>query len=304
MAPRISIITPTLNRAHFLEEAIGSVGAQPHGEIEHLILDGGSTDGTLALLARHPHVRVISEPDRGLYDAINKGLRLATGEIIGWLNSDDRFAPGALAAVLTAFADPAVDAVSGTAEFFEEKGGSEIVTRRLAGAEVRALNVRNVTLVTPAINARFFRRSFCTRVGECDLRYRIAADREWLLRAALLAPREVVIDAPVYHYRQHGDSMTLDRAGQNASRYRQEHLAIAEEYLRRRDLPTGARAILREWHTRESSTEVHAAIWRGDWRAFAANSRRGWGHDAAWPVACLRMGLRGLAERAGFGQPS
>ena len=294
---RISIITPTLNRAHFLEEAVESVRAQAQHGIEHLILDGGSTDGTLEQLARHPHLRVVSEPDRGLYDAINKGLRLASGEIVGWLNSDDRFAPGAFAAVLAAFADPAVEAVSGTAEFFERVGANDVAVRRTVGVEMRALNVRNLTLGTPAINARFFRRSFRERVGECDLRYRIAADRDWLLRAALLTPREVVIDAPVYQYRQHDDSLTLDRAGQNASRSRQEHLAIAEEYLRRSDLPPGARAALRSWHTRESSSEVHAAALRLDWRALAANARRGWRVDAAWPIACLRTGLRGLVER-------
>ena len=304
MSARLSIITPTLNRAHFLEEAIGSVRAQAQPGIEHLILDGGSTDGTVELLARHPHLRVVSELDQGLYDAINKGLQLARGEVVGWLNSDDRLAPGALAAVLAAFDDPAVEAVSGTAEFFERNEGKEIVARRLAGAEVRTLNVRNVTLVTPAINARFFRRDFCERVGEFDLRYRIAADREWLLRAALLAPREVVLEDSVYEYRQHADSMTLDRAGHNASRFRQEHLEIAELYLRRNDLPPGARETLRAWHTRESSSEVHAAALQLDWRALAANTHRGWRYDSAWPLACLRTGLRGLAERAGFRQPS
>lgn len=301
---RLSIITPTLNRAHFLEEAIESVRAQDFPDCEHLIVDGGSTDGTLEMLARHPHLRVVSEPDRGLYDAINKGFRLARGEVIGWLNSDDRFALGAFAAVLAAFADPAVETVSGTVEFFEWVGAEDVVIRRLAGAEERALNVRNVTLGIAAINARFFRRSFCARVGEFYLRHRIAADREWLLRAALLAPREAVIDAPVYQYRQHDDSMTLDRAGQNVSRYRREHLEIAEEYLRRSDLPPAARAILRAWHTRESSSEVHGAAWRLDWRAMLANARRGWRVDAGWPLACLRTGLRGLAERAGFRQSS
>ena len=298
MSARLSIITPTLNRAHFLEEAIGSVLAQNVADVEHIVVDGGSTDGTLELLARHPQLRVVSEPDRGLYDAVNKGFRLARGEIVGWLNSDDRFPPGAFAAVLAAFADPAVEAVSGTAEFFENDGADEMVIRRFADVE---LNVRNVTLGTPAINARFFRRSFRERTGECDLRHGIAADREWLLRAALLAPREAVLDTPVYQYRQHAGSLTLDRAGQNISRYRQEHLAIAEEYLGRGGLAPETRAILREWHTRESSSEVHAAALRLDLRAMLANARRGWRVDAGWPLACVRTGLRGLFERAGFG---
>ena len=301
---RVSIITPTLNRAHFLEEAIASVLAQEQPDIEHLILDGGSTDGTMEMLARHPHLRVVSEPDRGLYDAINKGLRLASGEVVGWLNSDDRLPAGALSAVLAAFADPAVEAVSGTAEFFGKDGDAATVARIPADVESRALNVRNLTLGTPAINARFFRRSFRERVGEFDLRYRIAADREWLLRAALLAPREAVIDTLVYQYREHDDSLTLDRAGLNASRSRQEHLAIAEEFLGRSDLDPAARATLRAWHTSESSSEAHAAALRLDLRALIATARRGWSVDAGWPLACLRTGLRGLAERAGFGQPS
>ena len=161
-----------------------------------------------------------------------------------------------------------------------------------------------MALGTPAINARFFRRGFSARVGEFDLRYRIAADCEWQLRAALRAPREVVLDAPVYQYRQHDDSMTQDRAGQNASRYRQEHLAIAAEYLHRSDLPPDARETLRVWHTQESSSEVHAAALRLDLRAIVANARRGWREDARWPLACLRSGVRGLAERAGIRQPS
>ena len=100
---RISIVTPTLNRAHFLAQAIDSVLAQNDSDVEHIVVDGISTDGTVELLARYPHLRVIREPDTGLYDALNKGLRAATGDMIGWLNSDDLFAPDAFRCTSTMF---------------------------------------------------------------------------------------------------------------------------------------------------------------------------------------------------------
>ncbi len=99
LIPRISIITPSYSQAAFIEATILSVREQGYPDFEHIIVDGGSTDGTLEILARYPHLTVIAEPDRGQAEAVNKGLRRASGEIIGWLNSDDTYYPGALAGV-------------------------------------------------------------------------------------------------------------------------------------------------------------------------------------------------------------
>jgi glycosyltransferase involved in cell wall biosynthesis len=94
--PRISIITPSLNQGEYIAETIESVLAQGYPNIEHIVIDGGSTDGTLAVLQRYSHLRIISEPDHGHADAVNKGFKLATGDIWGFLNSDDTLLPGAL----------------------------------------------------------------------------------------------------------------------------------------------------------------------------------------------------------------
>lgn len=90
---RVTIITPTFNSARTLRDTLESVSIQDHPAIEHIIVDGGSKDETLAIARSFPHVaRVISEPDEGIYDAMNKGISIATGEIVGILNSDDFYA--------------------------------------------------------------------------------------------------------------------------------------------------------------------------------------------------------------------
>lgn len=86
---KISVITPAYNAAKFIEEVIGSVANQTYKDIEHIIVDGGSTDGTTAILQKHPHLKWISEPDKGVYDAMNKGIAMATGDWLYFLGSDD-----------------------------------------------------------------------------------------------------------------------------------------------------------------------------------------------------------------------
>jgi glycosyltransferase involved in cell wall biosynthesis len=94
--PRISIITPSFNQARYIVATIESVMAQGYPNLEHIVIDSSSTDGTLEHLKRYSHLKVVSEPDRGHADAINKGFALATGDIWGFLNSDDTLLPGAL----------------------------------------------------------------------------------------------------------------------------------------------------------------------------------------------------------------
>ena len=120
--PRISIVTPTFNYGHFLEQTILSVINQRYPNVQHLIIDGGSKDQTLDVLERYrSHLDyVVSEPDRGQSHAINKGMARADGEIVTWLNGDDMLAPGALYAAALTLSDPAVDMVAGICRLYRD----------------------------------------------------------------------------------------------------------------------------------------------------------------------------------------
>ena len=100
---KVTIITVTYNSAKTIVEALDSVARQTYPDIEHIVVDGGSTDGSLALIAAHGAriTRLVSEPDEGIYDAMNKGLRMASGELIGFLNSDDVFGRIFLSSVIS-----------------------------------------------------------------------------------------------------------------------------------------------------------------------------------------------------------
>jgi glycosyltransferase involved in cell wall biosynthesis len=103
--PLVSVVTPSLNQGRYLREAIESVRGQTHSPIEHIIVDGGSTDGTLDILAEYDSMRWVSEPDLGQSHALNKGFALAEGEILGWLNSDDAYEPRAVAQAVATMRD-------------------------------------------------------------------------------------------------------------------------------------------------------------------------------------------------------
>jgi glycosyltransferase involved in cell wall biosynthesis len=291
---RITIVTPTLNRAPFLPEAIESVQSQGYPDVEHIIVDGMSTDETPAVLARHPHLRVIREPDSGLYDALNKGIRAATGEVIGHLNSDDRYAPGAFTAVANAFSAPQVELVSGGAEIVDSTGA---VRHRFVHPTETALTFASISCGVPIPNARFLRRSLYERAGFYDLRYRVAADRDLLLRVLLQQPREAVLEQILYIYQQHEGSLTFNASPDAEARWREEYLALAEEILARADLPPAAHDGARRWHLRESAQAATEALWRADAAAFRRSARRGLRRSFWWPAVFLRHVAGKLAGR-------
>jgi glycosyltransferase involved in cell wall biosynthesis len=288
-APKISIITPTYNRSAMLREAIASVVAPVSMAVEHWVIDGNSTDDTLTWLREAAGIQWMSEPDRGLYDALNKGMVRATGDIIGFVNSDDLLIADALPMVVEAFTDPKVHVVTGYVEFFHDAEPGKRTTLRVIDAEAALkLDIQNVLRGSPNINARFFRRSFVERVGQFDLAYSIAADREWLLRAALLEPTQRILKQVVYRYREHSDSLTVHATNRNVTRYRSEHVAFAEKHLATNALSPEQRSLLQSFHRRESATIAAQELRSGNFPELREWITRGLRHSLLWPFTFAR----------------
>lgn len=179
---KITLVTAVYNRAGTIGEALASVAWQSYREVEHLIMDGGSTDGTLAAIeaAAHPAMRVISEPDRGIYDALNKGFALATGEVLGLVHSDDYLAHSrVLERVMAAFSDPAVDAVYGDLDYILAADPARVVRRWRSGPFAPGRLRRGWMPPHPAL---FIRRRIWETRGTYDTRYQIAGDYDAILR--------------------------------------------------------------------------------------------------------------------------
>jgi glycosyltransferase involved in cell wall biosynthesis len=289
----ISIITPCLNSARYIGAAIESVLAQGIEGVEHIVVDGGSTDGTLAALARYPHLKVIGGPDRGIYDGLNKGLAQASRAIVGFLAADDLYEQGALSHVAQPFEDAAVMAVAGRASSFRESLGNGSV--RVEHFPPAAENLLfHCTLGNPTINAWFFRTRVFETLGNFDSAYRVAGDREFMLRLACSGLRYAAVPDLVYRYRAHADSTTFAGNETVWHTVMHEHAAMTAKYLRRADLPTAARTLIRQARTRDTLRAAGYAWRRRQWNQLAFYAATGVRHDALWPLRLL-----GRAARSG-----
>ncbi len=178
---RFSIIVPSLNQARYLEDCLASIWKQSVDGLEVIVVDGASTDGTPQILEHHAaRMRWLSEPDGGPADAFNKGLQRTDGDVIGWLNADDLYAPTALTRVRRFLADqPEVDVVYGAIRHIDSQG-EELRTIKARDWSIDALN-SNCFLQLPSV---FFRRRVLDRCGELNPRLKYWADFEFWLRLA------------------------------------------------------------------------------------------------------------------------
>lgn len=179
---KISIVTVAYRAEATIGGALESVARQSWGDVEHVVIDGASPDGTLEVIQAHAHDRmvVVSEPDEGIYDALNKGFGLATGEVVGLVHADDIFADDdVLASVAEAFADPAVDAVYGDLDYVAKDDPDRIIRHWQAGPYSRA---RLLAGWMPPHPTLFVRRRVFETHGLFDTSFRIAADYDEILR--------------------------------------------------------------------------------------------------------------------------
>lgn len=179
---KISVITAVYNNQATLADALDSILAQDYRNTELIVVDGASTDGTLEVIQRYAGqlAQIVSEPDRGIYDALNKGIRLATGDIVGFLHSDDIFADNqVLTRIAAALANPSVDACYGDLCYVRQDKPERVVRYWRAGRYHPRLLARGWMPPHPTFYAR---RELYERFGGFDLNYRIAADYDCLLR--------------------------------------------------------------------------------------------------------------------------
>lgn len=249
-ARRISIITPSLNRVEMLKAAVQSVIAQGYPNYEHIIIDGGSTDGTLEFIKTQPQIKFICEPDRGMYDALNKGLALANGDVIGFLNTDDLYAEGIFNAVMEIFDDPNILAVAGKADvFFDGAKVKSGIKLHYSPAEQSLLES---TIRGNYFNAWFFRTTVFDLVGGFNPAYKIAGDRDFMLRVALKHIVYKIIDQLAYLYRSHAGSLTFDHSNDKQKLSASELLEMSKHYLEHQNLTPTERRLIVQLHTQES----------------------------------------------------
>ena len=215
--PKISIITPVYNRVEMLEQTILSVLKQKYSNLEYIIVDGGSTDGTVDLIKHYEEsimegefegveLKWLSEKDNGMYHAIMKGMKLATGDVVAWINSDDMYHTGALHIVGELFAQlPDVAWLTGTPTLYNSQGlcvktfPTQYWTwKRFQRGDFRWLQQEST----------FFRRELFNRVGGLNLEYKLAADFDLWCKMFQVA-RLYSVSTILGGFRQHGNQLSV-----------------------------------------------------------------------------------------------
>jgi glycosyltransferase involved in cell wall biosynthesis len=227
--PKITIVTPSFNQGAYIEEALFSVKQQDYPNVEHIVIDGGSTDQTLSILRQlggrsdFSHLRWISEPDRGQSDALNKGFRAAEGEIIGWLNSDDRYRAGAFDAAVQAWRSCAeADIIYGDYALIDQNGRVRRIRREIEFSHFILQYHRVLYIPT---TATFFRRRIIDDQNWIDVQLQFAMDYDFFLRLAQRGYRFQHVRFLLADFRQHSESKSASICKQL-----QEHDAVAARH--------------------------------------------------------------------------
>ena len=200
---KLSIITVCYNSAQFIEKALQSIQAQTYEDIEKVIVDGGSSDGTQDIVRRYlgPRDKFVSETDNGIYDAMNKGVAMATGDVVYFLNADDRLADtGVVNEMMTIFRKDWDKAVVYGRVLYEDMP-VETKGRQPGQIYSRRLSCHIRFAIKLSLHGGLF-----VELGGFDIRYRYVADQEWLLRAYKVQPSFFYVDRVVALYQYQGQS--------------------------------------------------------------------------------------------------
>jgi glycosyltransferase involved in cell wall biosynthesis len=274
-----------------ITKAIESVLAQDFKNFEHIIVDAGSNDGTLEILKQYSHVKVLSGPDQGMYDALNKGLEIAQGEIIGFLNTDDLYAENIFNTVARKFDDPDVMAVTGRAIVFSELPDGKTKVVESYFPEKRSL-IESLAMGGAFFNAWFFRRATFDQISNFNPDYKIVGDGDFMFRFALSGLKYAVISDLVYKYRMHEDSLTFDKNREKRAWSADEHFTMINFYLGNQTLSDWARKLLIQARTSETVDMAARSIWIWNYKKFIYYFLEGSKYDPFWLLRFIQYVLR------------
>jgi glycosyltransferase involved in cell wall biosynthesis len=270
MKPNFSVVTPCLNAGEFLDNAIQSVYRQQGVTVEHIVTDGGSTDNTLELLQAHSHLKWTSQKDGGQSDAINRGFLQASGELLGWLNADDYYLPGGLAAIdRAARQHPEADVFYGDCVFVNQ-GGSIVRSKVEHDFDYKIL--LHFGCYMPS-TATFFRRRLIEGGNLLDIDYGVCMDFEYFTRLAWAGYKFFYVPQFIAAFRWHENNVSL----QNTARRRKERLQVQHRFGKR-------------WQS-AGVLDLLSYAYRGKrafWKVLTGNIAREWslrqmiGRDTLW----------------------
>jgi glycosyltransferase involved in cell wall biosynthesis len=226
--PRLTVITPSLNQARYLERTLRSVLNQNYPDLEYIVMDGGSADGSVEILRRYDDRLAywVSEPDQGQSWAINRAIERSTGEVIAYINSDDYYLPGAFDAALPSFQDPTVRWVAGGCEIREADGALKAVVFPIPATGSRPGLVRSSWYVPQA--SSFWRRDVFDEYGLLREDLDFVFDTEFGLRLALSGVQPVMVERPIAVRYLHPEAKSAERA-----RFDREYRKVARQLRRR-----------------------------------------------------------------------
>jgi glycosyltransferase involved in cell wall biosynthesis len=299
--PLISIVTPSFNAGGTIRDTMESILPQLADDVEHLLIDAGSTDNTLEIARLYPHLSVISERDRGIYDGMNKGAALAKGDWILFLQADDWLPDESLEIYRMAISEnPRASVICGSAEAVKEHQGNWLTVWTVKEISRKALSVANIALDEPMINARLVKKDIFDALGGFSLKYTLASDRDFLLRAAEAGINQCTVDALTYRYRWHPGSSTMTEGNRLTKKLFQENLAIAKSHHTK---ATGSsRKALCQWLDRLMVQSGMNAIEEFRWRELLEIFREGSAQNPLWSILLAKEALRsfpGFVARGG-----
>lgn len=285
MLPKISVVIPVYNNANTIERAILSVLDQKYPNLELIVIDGGSSDGTVDVIKRYEKYISYwhSKRDGSCGLAINMGLEKATGIITSQLMADDWFEPGIFLKIGQAYLEnPDVDVISCGGRFVKYDSETNEYSTILSYTKPKELdiNLYNMCFGIPAMSSRFITKAYVNKIGlfipfDAQGKHNFSADREYLIRAAVLGCKNIVIDHLGHSYFAHEGSATFGNSIKNKLKIFKEHLDLIKRYLQTYTLTKQQTAILNYWYTHQSVRLFYYEVARVKWREAWQISKEG-----------------------------